>query len=511
MSLQPIQVNNKELVLNRYHSNLKIDYTSGISAITVYSISQFAVNQILCIGEFGSEGSEIIQTHATTSPTGFTITLASATTKPHHKDCPVYIIAYDQIEFSNGAKTVLVTSNIDPEMDVMTYEDSVNTSGYYFTRYVNSIGPTYSDYSDGVPFTGFPTNTVGYAIDTAMNELDAKFSEKLTYSMCIGFAKQMLALVRGKLKKWSKYQKYNEPIETVSQGVRSYAMPSDIFDKDSDRSIINLKVGHDIPLTYIDRSEYIQATEDVVYTEVAEEAVAGQTYLTLDDTSDLDDTGSIDVYVSGVKYTIEYTKNVRYSQSISPSKSPSISPSISPSSSASSSISPSASPSSSPSSSASPSASPSVSPSVSIPNTLIVDSDQITITLPVNTPVWQNIEEGKPDYFSVWDGNIYLWPMISSSYEGLNLTMDYMTEIETINSDMDVIQGTKFDMLIPYLKYKIRAVIENNGKENLQDPSNLEFRELLSDAIKNDGSAEIDSFRPRNSVIYGGRKHNSRR
>ena len=66
-------------------------------------------------------------------------------------------------------------------------------------------------------------------------------------------------------------------------------------------------------------------------------------------------------------------------------------------------------------------------------------------------------------------------------------------------------------MLIPYLKFKIRSVTENNGKEDLKDPSYAEFRELLQDAIKNDGSAEIDSFRPRAGAIYGGRKGLSRR
>jgi len=62
---------------------------------------------------------------------------------------------------------------------------------------------------------------------------------------------------------------------------------------------------------------------------------------------------------------------------------------------------------------------------------------------------------------------------------------------------MDIILGTKFDMLIPYLKFKIRAFTENNGKENLKDPSYLEFRELLNDARNNDLGAEQQGFRPR--------------
>lgn len=453
MSLYPIQVNNKELVLNKYHSNLKIDYASGVSSITIYSISQFAINKVLCIGEWGNEGSEIIKTHSATAPTGFTVTLASATTKPHSKDCPVYIIDYDQIEFSHattltGVKTLLGSSpySIDPEMDTMTYPDTANTSGYNFTRYYNSATTNYSDYSDGAPYTGFPTNTVGYAIDTAMTELFASFSDKLTYSMCIGFAKQMLMEVRSELKSWSKYKTIDANFGTLSQGVRRYALPSDVYDQNSNRSILTLRVGNGYPLTYIDREEYLEKTEDISYTEVSTEGAVGATSLVLDDTSDLDDTGSVDVFVSGTKYTIDYTVNTRST------------------------------------------------------NTLTVAATEITVTLPVDSPVWQNIEEDEPEYYNISNGYVYPWPIIDSTFEGRNLTGDYYTDIETIDSDMDELSGVRLGMLIPYLKWKIRAVIENNGKEDLNDPSFIAFRGLLNKAIKNDGSAEVEGFHPRVSA-----------
>ena len=462
MSLQPISVSCSELVLNKYHSNLKSDIASGVSSFTIYSISQFAINQVILIGEFGNEGSEIIKTHASTAPTGFTVTLASNLAKPHAKDAPVYIIPYDQIEFSwsatlTGSKTVLATSNVDPEMDTMTYEDATNTSGYYFTRYKNSIGSSFSDYSDGVPFSGLPTNTVGYAIDTAMTELKAKFTEDLTFSMCIGFAKQMLSLVRGKLKSWNKYKEYNQNFGTVSMGVRRFTLPSAVYDQNSNKSILNLRVGDALPLVPVDRSEYLQMTEDVSYTEIATLAVVGGTSLVLDDTSDLDDSGSIDIYVSGTKYTVEYTANTKST------------------------------------------------------NTLTVAATQITYAFPVDSPVWQGIEENDIQYFSVQDGYVYVWPMITSDFEGQNLTGDYLTDIETIDSEMDVISGTKYDMLLPYLKWKIRANKENNSKEDLNDPSNLEFRELLNDAIKAEPLDESVSFRPRYSSVFSGRAHNSRR
>jgi len=463
MSLQPIFSNNREVTFSTYKSSLKTDYAAGSGTITIYSISQFAINLVLLIGEFGSEGSEIIKTHASTAPTGFTVTLASNTAKPHSKDEPVYILSFDQVEFSHadtltGSKSVLGSIvNIDPEQDLTRIEDTTNTSGYYFTRYKNSITSVFSDYSDGIPYDGMPDNTVGYAIDTAMNELGTSFTERLTFGMLIGFAKQMLKLVRGKKYAWNRYKLYNQVIGTASQGVRSFTLPSDVYDQYSNKSILNLRIGNGFPLTPVDKDEYTVLTENVSYTEVATQAVSGDTSFVLDDTGDLEDTGSVDVFVSGTKYTVIYTANNKTT------------------------------------------------------DTLTVASDQITTTIPVNSPVWQDLDDSGTKYYSVLDGNIYIYPTIESDDEGRNVLADYSTDIETIDSQMDVIKGVKYDMLLPYLKFKIRAINENSGKEDLKDPSYQEFRELLQDAMDNEPIPEGVSFRPGTKAINGGRSHNFKR
>lgn len=457
MAYKPLIAENSQLALNRYHSNLNADVASGTSTLELYSISQFAVNQILCIGEIGNEGTEIIKTHAGTAPSGTTITLASALTKPHAKDTPVYIFAFDQIEFSHattisGSKTVLGSvQDIDPEKSQMIYEDTTYTSGYYFTRYLNSITSNYSDYSDPVPYAGFDENTVGYAIDTALSETGAELNDKLTYNMLISWTNQMLRMVRGKLKAWSNFQEFDYEIGNVSMGVQKFAMPTTIYEKNSNKSVLNVRIGNSYPLDYIDRSEYLQATESASYTEVATLAVVGGTSLILDSTEDLDDSGSVDVYVSGTKYTVEYTDNDKST------------------------------------------------------GTLTVDTDQITYAFPVDSPVWQGVEESYVKYYSIWDGYLYLWPMITSDYEGERVLMDFYTDIDSVDSDSDIITGPRFDMLIHYLKFKIRAVVDNNGKEDLADPSYVQYAEILRDAIRMEETGQINTFRPRKSAVYGGR------
>lgn len=439
-----------------------------MTSFDVYSISQFAISQVLSIGEVGNEGSEIILSHSVTAPTGNTITLASALTKPHSKDTPVYILSFNQIEFSwsatlLGSKSVLGSSpyNIDPEQNVMIYEDSVNTTGYYFTRYKNSITGLFSDYSDGIPYSGLPINTVGYAIDSVMNELHQKFTDNLTFSMLIGFAKDMLQLVRGKLISWNRYHEYEQNFGTVSQGVRRYVLPDGVYDKDSNKSIKTLRVGSNLPMKPINREEYLRKTEDATYTEVATQAVATDTSLVLDDTSDLDDEGSLFVYVSGTRYTVTYDTNTRSTNTLS-----------------------------------------------GIPAS---GDGSITVTLPVDSPVWQGVDENDPEFFTVMDGYVYLYPIPSSTYEGKNLTGDYLTDIEDIDSQMDVLSGNYFGMLKPYLRFRIRGVVEGNGMEDLKDPSYTQFRELLEDARKNEPLPTNTAFVPRGRTVSQIRDNDLRR
>ena len=454
---KPITAENSQLYLHRYHSNLSERSSVGDSTINVYSIERFSANIIIGIGEPGNEESEIIKVHSSTSPSGSTITLASTLTKAHPKDTPVYILAFDQIQFfhadtTDGAKTQIgSTTTVDPGQESMIYEDTTYSSGYYFTRYYNSITLNTSDYSDPVPYSGKVSNTVGYAIDTALEETGASMGDNLTFSTLINWTNQMLRLVRGKRKTWSSYQKFDEDLGTMTMGLRRIAMPTDAYDQNTNKSILNLKIGTELPMIYMDRNEYLQATDDVVYTEVKTLAVVSGTSLVLDSTEDLPDSGSVDLYVSGTKYTVEYTDNTKST------------------------------------------------------GTLTVETDQITYAFPVDTPVWYNVVEGDPEFYSIWDGYIYFWPMITSDYEGMRILCDYYTDIEAVDSDADVILVPRFDMLVHYLKWKIRGKINNNGLEDLTDASYIQFSEVLRDAMRLEDSGQINTFRPRDISVFGGR------
>lgn len=262
-----IRANNLELTNGVDHSSLSSASTSGSSSISVYSISKFAVDQILLIGDFGQEGSEIILTHAATSPTGTTITLASNLVKDHPKDTKVYIIPYNQVVFYNattitGVKNALDTIDIDPEKENTTYSDNTG-SGYYFVRWYDSINNTYGEYSDPIPYSGFISNTVGYVINHSLGELNKEITDTLTYDILIGEINACLRFVRGKLKRWSDVQKFNYELDdSLVEDDYTWTLPDDYYDPNSNRSMLQVWITDKDNLTYVDKQEFDDLDRD---------------------------------------------------------------------------------------------------------------------------------------------------------------------------------------------------------------------------------------------------------
>ena len=262
MSLKPIIADLTDLFNDVNKGALKSSATAADTTLTVYSISSFAVDQVLCIGELGQEGSEIIKTHSGTSPTGNTVTLLSGLVKSHPKDTPVYILDYDQVEFSHadtvgGSKIVLTTVSINPEQTENYYNDSTYTTGYYFTRYYNSISASYSAHSDPAPYAGWGANTVGGLINIAMSETGKNFTDTLTYEMLLDEINSCLRYVRGKLKRWSNVQTFNYELDSaLIEDDYTWTLPTDYYDPNSNRSCTKVWLEDQTELTYADKREF---------------------------------------------------------------------------------------------------------------------------------------------------------------------------------------------------------------------------------------------------------------
>ena len=176
--MRTIFANNQELIRDKKSAYLSDDIASGVSSFNIDNIAGFAVNQILMIVEPGNESAEIVKTHAATAPANGVVTLASATKFAHPQGTRVYIIDWDQVEFSWGAGTipsvVLSTTDIQSDQEFTQYTDNTYSSGNYFIRFKNTITTTFSSYSDPIPWGGFAENSVGAIIEYAYRDWETR-------------------------------------------------------------------------------------------------------------------------------------------------------------------------------------------------------------------------------------------------------------------------------------------------------------------------------------------------
>lgn len=438
-------------------SYLTAEGASGASTLTVKNILGFGINQILLIEDLGSENAEIILTHGSTTPSGTTVTLVTTLVKTHPVGSKVRVITYNQIELKRGTTTVAASAStltvattadfnpvsglgsglvaVDPTRLVQMHESSEHTSGYYFARYKNSITSDFSSYTDALAYGGWTTSAVGYIIDHALLEVGLSLGERITRQRVYGWINECLKLVQGKQVRWPGLFEYNYVAGQTTRGVNTLTVPTNAYDTESNRSILAVRIGDNAPLTYIDPVRFEERV-GYVKTQVTTQATAGQTTLEIDNSYDFADAGSVTVYVSGTEYTITYTGVTR---------------------------------------------SASAGVLTGVPSS---GDGSITVTIAVDTNVWQGEEEGEPSLYTVRDGEIEFYPLPDASYDNQNIYLDYALVVTDVNSDGDTIDYKRFDMVTWYVKWRMYCAAKLNDQLDMNSPYYASYKEALNDAIR---------------------------
>lgn len=422
---------------------LSVDMAASSGTLTVTNIEKFAIAKYVWINPF-SERSEIIAVHASTAPSGSTITLAAATTTTyaHYAGEPVYYVEFNQAEFNHaatltGSKSVLATAALEAGRRETVYLDTSQTSGYYFVRFKDSVAGTFSGYSDGVIYGGFASNTVGYMIDRALKDLSLELTDKITVLDCYAWLNEGMLDIKGKIKRWPEHFVDNSIIGQVTRGTRVVSMPSTIYDDETNKSILGLRIGSGKNLIYKDPTEFDGLLEGENTTQVRTQAVATDTSLAVDNSYDFEDSGSLNFYISGTKYTITYTAVTRDT------------------------------------------ATGATAAFTGIPAS---GTGAITVTIPVDTNIWQNEVEGMPTYFTVRNGQIEFTPLADSTEDNANVYMDYNTVATAVDTEGDEIDFQRFNILQAYLTWRMES--KEKGLLNAQSPWLLLYKERLNDAIR---------------------------
>ena len=482
MPIRRIYADIKELFNNAPQLVLDADVAAGASTITVKNITGVAINNILFFREPGNESAEIIATHAVTAPSGTTVTLVTTLVRSHPAGTTVYIIKANQLRFYYAATAVDANSDdstltalaaaqsIDPSTIRNYYDDTTQTSGYYFYRFIDSINTVNSLYSDAIPWGAsivqFTENEVGYILEFARRKLGHEWDDRFSKQTAMAEINACLRYIQGKLKRYSRYLVANYVLGQTSRGVFSWTLPTDIYDNETNKSILSARIGTaDNPLIPLDEKEFDQVMAGVVQTTVRTQPTVGQTTLNVVNSYDFDDSGTVHIYTNGTLDEITYTGITR-------------------------------------------------SATAGILTGVPASGDgSIAATHAVGANVWQDEVEGQPVYMNVRQGSMRVYPLANSTWAKKNVVLDYNQEVTKVDSESDTIDVGRYDAVKHWLLWQGKAYWRNNGKADVKDDDFALFSGIVKDMIRTDVSGQKYKMKPKiNQISYrrvGGSNTNS--
>jgi len=427
---------NSELTAGKKQTFSSADASASATTLTVKSITGFAIKQILLIGEWGQENAEIIKTHTTTSPTGTTITLASALTYAHNQGTQVTLLDFNQVEFSrsataSGTKAVLTTIALQADQTETIYRDTANTTGYGFVRFKDDINTLYSGYSDATPYTGWSGNEVGHLIEYALKRNKITFTDNITHEFCVDEINSCLQKIHGEKKKWSRLQEFDYDLGDTAQGENVFTLPTNMYGY-SPKSVVAVHIASEPDLEYKDEQAWNGLLEETNQTTLDGAVTAGDTTLTVDGGLDIDGTTVMiegqDIIFSNIDTTTGVITGIPAS-----------------------------------------------------------GTGSVTANLSDGSKVWNGeFSEGKPLYYTIKEGNLHFYPLVDDNWDVKNVWLDYWKETPTVDSDADTLDFPRFDMIKHALSASIRWQLKNDGIPDLRDGDYLLFREQLEKMIMMD-------------------------
>ena len=468
-----IAANISKLTLNAPQLVLDSDAAAGATSITVKSILGVTTNNLLLFRDIGNEHAEIVATHPATSPSGNTVTLVAAgLVEAHPAGTVVTVIPWNQVRFYRSAteddanadatnlSALASAANIDPTQADNVYVDTTISSGFFYFRFSDSINSVNDLYSDPIPYTAlrvqFEEDEVGYAMEFVRRKLDHEWNDRFSKQAAIDEVNACLSYAQGKLKRFSKYLVADYVLGQTARGVFDYALPSDIYDNETNKSILQVRLGTSLnPLIWADEKEFDQLMAGVAHTQVRTATSAGATTVAVDNSYDFDASGSVNIYSSNTADAITYTGVTR---------------------------------------------SATAGILTGVPTT---GSGAIGATHAVDQNVWQGEQEGKRLYFNVRNNRLRIWPLPDATWINKNVVLDYNEEATRVDSEVDTLDSPRFDMVKHWLLWQGKNYWRNNGKQDLEDGDFKMFQDILKTAIRTEVSGQKYKMRPKiNTISY---------
>jgi hypothetical protein len=434
-------------------SFLTAPFTAAATALTVGDNDGFADDDWFILGEIGDAKTEECDVNGAVTR-GTSLTITNTTKFSHEIHTPVTRILERKIKIygaatDGGTGTVIAstTSGVNIQWDKPYTEINLITTdtayAYYYATFYD--GTTESSASDYVVAAGLGYTTAGEMITSGLNEVNAEIDGQLiTREWLLTLANDFqdevkhYATANGLSKDWSFELVKNDTSIATTENENEYALSGLTYAlkyPNSKQGILNVKLGTKV-LDPKDVSTFDDDMEDCIKTYVASAASAGDTTLTLDDTYEFAESGT--VYVGGDAVT--YTANAEATGVLS-----------------------------------------------GIPAS---GTGAITETHAVDASVWQNISPGLPKNYTIFNGKILLDRPVDEDYAGQKLKFRYLKALTRFDSWSDTTEIT-----FPHLaKYYIGSRIEAR-KGNLEQSNYLLgiFNQKLEMEAMKDGLPTLQS------------------
>ena len=437
-------------------------FTAADTTLNVYDNNGLTDNDYYISGEVADEKTEENDVNGTVTR-GTSITVTNTTKFDHGKDAPITKIFERQVAIygaatDGGTLTAIVEGansiGIQWNKSFTEYTVTGTTYAYYVVKFYD--GTTYSSASDYILATGLLANSAQVIINEALDMTGEKIEEDDMPKeyLLTAFRACQDEIVnytddKGISKDWTFELIDDETSISVTENENKYALSGLTYAMkypDSKNGILTVRLGTKV-LDNIGIDDFDEEMENKIKGVVASAASAGDTTLTLDDTYEFSEEGS--VYVTGQSAVVTYDTNTESTGVLS-----------------------------------------------GIPAS---GAGAITVTtVAVDATVWQSVTPGAPTQYAISNGSIYLILPPDSDWVNYKLKFRYLKQLTRPTELSDTTEVTFYHIM----KHFVAAWIEEKkGNDKRADRYMAKFNKELAKQARKDKLYPMEEYEYRNMTI----------
>lgn len=387
-------------------------FTAADTNLSVKDNNNIENGDFLLLGELNGSGTEEAEVNNTVSR-GNDVPIKSNTNFDHDIDTLVTNILERQIKIysastDGGSGSLLTTIDIDWSSQFTEYTVS-SQDNFYFVKF--SDGTTDGPKSDYIPASGLPDDAAGSIIFDALDDIDESIGDEITFDMMLSWINEFQTDVIDE-KDWGFDMIEDISSLEITQNEIEYDLANLTYTPkytDSRQAIHSVRIGSNI-VEFKDVHEIEEAYEGTHQSRLDGSISAGDTEIKLDDVSEFNSSGTVKIEAETIEYGSVDDANNKLT---------------------------------------------------GIPSS---GSGSISNSHDDNTIVWQGVNVGLPEVYTIYDGKMILGKAPDSDYDGWALKLRYFKEPARVQTVQDTLDVPFIDAAPKFVASRVEMRKGNNDK-----------------------------------------------